>query len=174
MDPYLVLGLVFGIFGIVLVIALVIISVVFIIGMFQGWNKQSRERGANAEAQRQRHGGRTVLEWPWPRVSGPADPEFGELLEEFPRKGGGSARFFERGCVLNGKRVPYDTLRDVFFDPGKEERGHDLKEAIQNSAVLWLYRKKGRTLAIRDFQYGFYHADCEHIRDGLGFRRSEE
>ncbi len=172
MDPYLILGLVFGIFGIILVVVLTIVAILFIIGLLQGWKRGSKRRQANAEAQRQRHGGRTVLEWPWPRADGTPDPEFGELLEEFPKKGGGSARFYETGLVLDGKRVPYDTISDVFFDEGHEERGKDLKEAIQNSAVLWLYRKGGfhRTLGIRDFVYGFHHADCEHIRDGLGFR----
>jgi hypothetical protein len=172
MNSALIIGVVFGILGIVLMVFLVIVAVVFIIGLFQGWKKGSRRRQANAEAQRRRHGGRTVLEWPWPRVSGDPDPEFGELFEEFPKKGGGSARFYETGLVLDGKRVSYDTLSDIYFDEGCEERGKDLKEAIQNSAVLWLYRKGGfhRTLGIRDFVYGFDHADCEHIRDGLGFR----
>lgn len=174
MNSALIIGVVFGILGIAVVIGLAIICVAFIVGLFQGWKKQSGERGANAEEQRRRHGGRTVLEWPWPRAIGSPDPEFGALLEEFPRKGGGSARFYEYGLDLNGKRVPYDTLRDVFFDEGSQERGRDLKEALQNSAVLWLYRKNGRkTLAIRDFVYGFDHEDCRHIRDGLGFRREE-
>lgn len=175
MDFYLILGLVFGILGIVLVIFLVIVSVLFIIGLLRGWNKSSSRRQANAEAQRQRHGGRTVLEWPWPRAPGGPDPEFGALLEEFPKKGGGSARFYETGLVLDGKRVPYDSLTDVFFDGGSPERGADLKEAIQNSAVLWLYRKGGfhRTLGVRDFVYGFDHEDCRHIKDGLGFRDGE-
>ena len=146
MNFYLILGLVFGILGIVLMVFLVIISVLFIIGLFQGWNKSSKQRQANAEA--------------------------GALLEEFPKKGGGSARFYETGLVLDVKRVPYDTLTDVFFDEGSPERGADLKEAIQNSAVLWLYRKGGfhRTLGVRDFVYGFDHEDCRHIKDGLGFR----
>lgn len=172
MNGYLILGLVFGIGGIVLVIALIVIAVLFIIGLFQGWNKGKRRRQANAEAQRRRHGGKTVLEWPWPRATGGPDPEFGALLEEFPKKGGGSARFYETGLVLDGKRVPYDTLTDLYFDEGSPERGKDLKEALQNSAVLWLYRKGGfhRTLGIRDFVYGFDHADCVHIKDGLGFR----
>ena len=173
MNSALIIGVVFGILGIALVILLPIVAIVFIIALFRGWKKQSGERRASAEAQRQRHGGQTVLEWPWPRAAGAPDAEFGDLLEEFPKKGGGSARFYERGCVLNGKRVPYDDLKDVYFDEGSPERGADLKEALQNSAVLWLYRKGTfqRTLPIRDFVYGFDHADCRHIRDGLGFRR---
>lgn len=172
MNSALIIGVVFGILGIVLMVFLVIVAVLFIICLFRGWNRQSGERQANAEAQRQRHGGKTVLEWPWPRAAGESDPEFGELLEEFPRKGGGSVRFYETGLVLNGKRVPYDSLSDVYFDSGSPERSRHLKGALQNSAVLWLYRKGSfhRTLGIRDFEYGFDHADCEHIRDGLGFR----
>ena len=73
MNSALVLGVVFGVLG----IALIIISVLFIIGLFQGWKKQSGERCRNAEAQRQRHGGKTVLEWPWPRAAGSPDAEFG-------------------------------------------------------------------------------------------------
>lgn len=172
MNSALIIGLVFGILGIVLVIFLFVVAILFIVSLFKGWNKQSRRRQANAEAQRQRHGGKTVLEWPWPRAVGGPDPEFGQLLEEFPKKGGGSARFYETGLVLDGKRVSYDSLSDVFFDEGSPERGKDLKEALQNSAVLWLYRKGGfhRTLGIRDFVYGFDHADCIHIKEGLGFR----
>lgn len=172
MNSALIIGLVFGILGIVLVIFLFVVAILFIVSLFKGWNKQSRRRQANAETQRQRHGGKTVLEWPWPRAIGEPDPEFGALLEEFPKKGGGSARFYETGLVLDGKRVSYDSLSDVFFDEGSPERGKDLKEALQNSAVLWLYRKGGfhRTLGIRDFVYGFDHADCIHIKEGLGFR----
>lgn len=174
MDPYLILGMVFGIFGMVLMLFLVIVCVVFIIGLFQGWKKGAKERQANAEAQRRRHNGEAVLEWPWPRVEGSPDAEFGELLEEFPKKGGGSARFYETGLVLDGKRIPYSNITDIFFDEGSKERGADLKEAIQNSAVLWIYRKGGfhRTVGIRDFVYGFDHEDCRHIRDGLGFRNA--
>ena len=171
MNPYLVLGLVFGILGIAVMIALVVGCTAFLIWFTRSWNKAKKHRQDNAALQRQRHSGQTVLEWDGPRAVGEPDPAFGSLLEEFPRKGGGSARFYERGLVLNRKRVPYDSLSDVVFYPGEAERGKDLKEAIQNSAVLWLYRKGlRRTLGIRDFQYGFDHASCEKIRDGLGFR----
>ena len=171
MDFYLILGLVFGILGIVLMIALVIGCGAFIIWFIRSWDKAKKQRQVNAETQRRQHNGQSVLEWVGPRAIGNPDPEFGPLVEEFPRKGGGSARFYERGLVLYQKRVPYGSLSDIFFDPGEAEQGKDLKEAIQNSAVLWLYRKGlHRTLAIRDFQYGFDHSSCEKIRDGLGFR----
>ena len=88
MNSALIIGVVFGILGIALVVLLPIVAIVFIIALFRGWNKQSGERRANAEAQRQRHGGQTVLEWSWPRAPGAPDAEFGDLLEEFPKKGG--------------------------------------------------------------------------------------
>ena len=62
MNSALIIGVVFGILGIALVILLPIVAIVFIIALFRGWNKQSGERRASAEAQRQRHGGQTVLE----------------------------------------------------------------------------------------------------------------
>ena len=54
MNSALIIGVVFGILGIVLMVFLVIVAVVFIIGLFQGWKKGSRRRQANAEAQRRR------------------------------------------------------------------------------------------------------------------------
>lgn len=169
MNSALIIGLVFGILGILLMIGLAVGAVAFIVWFVRSWDKEKRRRQAGAEAQRRRHGGRTVLEWTGPRDQGPPDGEFGELLAELPKRGGGSARFYELGLVLDQTRVPYDALSDVFFDPGDAERGKDLKEAIQNSAVLWLYRKKGHTLGIRDFQYGFDHQTMENIQRGLGF-----
>ena len=174
MNIHFVLGCIGAGIGILLMIGLLALAIWFIAWFLMSWNRAKRARQTAAEAQRQRHGGQTVLEWNRLKAAGEPDPEFGELLELFPRKGGGEARFFERGLDLNGKRVPYDSLADVFFDPGSEERGKDLKEAIQNSAVLWLYRKKGSTLAIRDFQYGFDHDAVQAIQNGLGFRGPEE
>lgn len=169
MSSALIIGLVFGILGILLMIALVVGAIAFIIWFVKSWDKEKRRRQVNAEAQRQRHGGRTVLEWTGPRDQGPPDAEFGELLVELPKRGGGSARFYELGLILDQKRVSYDGLSDVFFNPGDAERGTDLKEAIQNSAVLWLYRKRGQALGIRDFIYGFDHETMENIQRGLGF-----
>ena len=75
MSPHFILGLVFSILGTVVMLTLVIFAVLFIIGLFRGWKRDSGRRQASAETQRRRHGGRTVLERPWPRVSGDPDPE---------------------------------------------------------------------------------------------------
>jgi len=41
---------------------------------------------------------------------------------------------------------------------------------MRNSAVLWLYRKKGSTIGIRDLSYRFDYNTMEAIQTGLGFR----
>ena len=126
MNIHFVLGCIGAGIGILLMIGLLALAIWFIAWFLMSWNRAKRARQTAAEAQRQRHGGQTVLEWNRLKAAGEPDPEF------------------------------------------------DLKEAIQNSAVLWLYRKKGRTLAIRDFQYGFDHDAVQAIQNGLGFRGPEE
>lgn len=92
---------------------------------------------------------------------------------EIPKKSGsGGAKFYERGFVLGNKRVSYDNLKDVVFFPGNPGRAFTLKRKIQNSAVLWLYRKKGSTIGIRDFGYRFDSQTMENIQKGLGFQNS--
>ena len=125
---------------------------------------------AGAEAQAARHGGQFVLEWEGPRAQGAADSEFGPLLVEIPKKlGSGSARFYERGLVLGSKRVSYDNLKDVAFIPGCGG-GFTPKQKMRNSSVLWLYRKKGSTIGVRDLSYRFDKQTMEAIQTGLGFR----
>lgn len=117
-----------------------------------------------------RHGGQFVLEWEGPRAQGAADSEFGPLLVEIPKKlGSGSARFYERGLVLGSKRVSYDNLKDVAFIPGCGG-GFTPKQKMRNSSVLWLYRKKGSTIGVRDLSYRFDKQTMEAIQTGLGFR----
>lgn len=41
---------------------------------------------------------------------------------------------------------------------------------MRNSAVLWLYRKKGSTIGIRDLNYRFEYSTMEAIQTWLGFR----
>ena len=45
-----------------------------------------------------------------------------------------------------------------------------MKQKMRNSAVMWLYRKKGSTLSIRDFTYQFDDDTMKAIQFGLGFR----
>ena len=167
MDIYTIIGYVGAAFG-ALVLLVCIGALVFAVWFMITWDKQKKERQTNAEMQRSRHSGRTVLEWNGPRPDGAADPDFGPLLVELPKKGGGYARFYEQGLLLDGKRISYDDLKDVFYDAGSEEKARDLKNAIQNSAVLWLYRKRGHTIGLRDFQYAFDDATMLRIQRGLG------
>ena len=101
---------------------------------------------------------------------GAADSEFGPLLVEISKKlGGGSARFYERGLVPGSKRVSYDSLKDAAFIPGSGG-GFTPKQKLRNSSVLWLYRKKGSTIGIRDLSCRFDKQTMEAIQTGLGFR----
>ena len=154
---------------IVFVLAIVFI-VCFSVSIIKGWNKQAAQRRAGAEAQAARHGGQFVLEWEGPGAQGAADSEFGPLLVEIPKKlGSGSARFYERGLVLGSKRVSYDSLKDAAFIPGSGG-GFTPKQKLRNSSVLWLYRKKGSTIGIRDLSCRFDKQTMEAIPTGLGFR----
>lgn len=79
-----------------------------------------------------------------------------------------TARFYEGG--LGGKRAPYDNLKDVVFLPGTPGRGYTLKRKLQNSAVLWLYRKKDSAIGIRNLSCRFDPQTTEALQAGLGFR----
>ena len=152
----------------------IVLFIVFLIWMCvaitKSWNKGAARRRAGAEAQAARHGGQFVLEWNGPRAQGAADGEFGPLLVELPKKlGGGSARFYERGLVLGEKRVSYDSLKDAAFIPGSGG-GFTPAQKMRNSSVLWLYRKKGSAIGIRDMSYRFDKQTMEAIQTGLGFR----
>lgn len=152
----------------------IVLFILFLIGMSVAitkfWNKGAARRRAGAEAQAARHGGQFVLEWNGPRAQGAADGEFGPLLVELPKKmGKDCARFYERGLVLGGNRVPYDSLKDVVFIPGIGG-GITPAQKMRNSSVLWLYRKKGSTIGLRDMSYRFDKQTMEDIQTGLGFR----
>lgn len=45
-----------------------------------------------------------------------------------------------------------------------------VKRKMRNSSVLWLYRKKGSTIGLRDLSYRFDKQTMEDIQTGLGFR----
>lgn len=155
--------------GIVFLAAIVFI-VVFSVLYMKAWNQGKAKRQAAAEAQSLRHGGQYVLEWDGSRAQGAGDGEFGALLVEIPKKSGrDSAKFYETGLVLGSKRVPYSNLKDVVFIPGSGKKGFTMKQRLRNSAVLWLYRKKGSTIGIRDLSYRFDNETMEKIRKGLGF-----
>ena len=152
----------------------IVLFIVFLIWMCvaitKSWNKGAARRRAGADAQAARHGGQVVLGGNGPRAQGAADGEFGPLLVELPKKmGKDCARFYERGLVLGGKRVPYENLKDVAFIPGTGG-GITPAQKMRNSSVLWLYRKKGSTIGLRDMSYRFDKQTMEDIQTGLGFR----
>lgn len=153
--------------GELLFLAVIVIGIILIVSYLRAWNKSQSSRQAEAEAQRQRHGGEAVLEWDGPRASGAPDQEFGELLVELPKKSGGSARFYERGAVLDGKRLAYDALKDVAF----AERTPALIQTPKTAAVMWLYPKKGmgRPISLFSLHYEYEDATMKVIQVGLGF-----
>ncbi len=156
-------------FTVIMFILIIVFIIWMSVAITKAWNKGTALRRQGAEAQSRRHGGQYVLEWEGPRAQGEADPEFGALLVEIPKKiGGGCAEFFERGAVVGNNRVPYDNLKDVVFIPGSG-KGFTMKQRTRNSAVLWLYRKKGSTISIRDLTYRFDAQTMEAIQKGLGF-----
>lgn len=150
-----------------LALIVVIIGIVAIVLYLRAWNKSKKGRQAEAEAQRQRHGGQAVLEWNGPRAAGAPDQEFGELLVEIPKKSGGSARFYERGVVLDSKRLAYDALKDVAF----AERTPALIQTPKTAAVMWLYPQKGmgKPISLFSLNYEYEDATMRAIQTGLGF-----
>lgn len=70
---------------------------------------------------------------------------------------------------MGGKRVSCDNLKDVFFMSGSG-KGFTPKQRMRNSAVLWLHRKKGSTIGLRDLTCHFDGQTMEAIQKGLGFQ----
>lgn len=153
-------------------IVLVILMIVITVCITRTWNKGMTSRQTGAEAQRTRNGGRAVLEWDGPKAQGAADQGFGELLVEIPKRSGAAGiQFYREGFIMNGKRTSYEDLKDVVFIPGRPgAMSITPKQKLRNSAVLWLYRKKGSTIGIRDLNYRFDYDTMEAIQTGLGFR----
>lgn len=152
----------------IIFLVIVVIGIVLIVSYLRDWNASQRSRQAQAEAQRRRNGGQAVLEWNGPKAKGPADAEFGELLVEVPKKSGGRTCFYLRGVVIDGKRIPYDSLKDVAF----AERTPGLIQTPKNAAVMWLYPQKGmgRPVSISSLHYQFEDSTMQAIQFGLGFR----
>lgn len=156
-------------FNAIMFVLIIVFLIWMVTAIVRVWNKGQSQRLSGAEAQAARHGGQYVLEWDGPGASGSPDGEFGPLLVEIPKKiGGDAARFYERGAVIGSKRVSYSNLKDVIFIPGSGQ-GSTAKQRVRNSAVLWLYRKKGSTIGIRDLTYRFDGETMERIQKGLGF-----
>ena len=155
----------------IIFLAIIAVGVVLIVSYVRNWNKSQSSRQAQSEAQRQRNGGQAILEWSGPNVPGAADSEFGELLVEIPKKSGtGSVRFYHLGVDVDGKRLSYDSLKDVVF----AERSPGLIQTPKNAAVMWLYPKKGlgKPISIFSLHYQFEDSTMRAIQTGLGYHHS--
>ena len=154
--------------GSFLILIIIIFGVVVAISLLSAGKTSRKGRKASAEEQRQRQGGQLVLEWNGPKAEGAPDPEFGELLVEIPRKSGGSARFYLRGVIVEDKRLPYDSLRDVTF---AERTPGALIQTPKTAAVMWLFPLKGmgKPVSLFSLHYQYEDATMQAIRDGLGF-----
>lgn len=148
-------------------LAVLLAGAAVIVLYLRAWNKSKSSRQAKAETQRQRNGGQAVLEWNGPKAQGAADSEFGELLVEIPKKRGDSARFYRLGAVIDGRRLPYDSLKDVVF----AERTPALIQTPKNAAVMWLYPQKGmgRPISLFSLHYSYEDRDMRALQAGLGF-----
>lgn len=152
---------------ILLFVAGIIALIVFYMKSF---NAQRDNRIKQAEAYRQQHGGEYKLVWEGQYASGAADQEFGQLVVEIPKKRrNSSARFYEKGLVLDKKRLPYSEIKDIIFTPAKNNKKLTLKQSTRDMGVLWIYRKKGSTIGIRETNYQFNNEIMAKIKQGLGF-----
>ena len=154
--------------GAFLIFIIIIFGVVAAVSLLSAKKASRRGRTAGAEEQRQRHGGQSVLEWNGPKAEGAPDPEFGELLVEIPKKSGGSARFYLRGVIVEDKRLPYDSLRDVTF---AERTPGALLQTPKTAAVMWLVplNGMGKPVSLFSMHYQYEDATMQAIRAGLGF-----
>lgn len=128
------------------------------------------ERERKAEAHRQKHGGEHILEWSGELAGGAPDGEFGRLVVEVPKKcGDGAARFYEKGAVIDKKRLPYSQIKDILLAAAEPGGKHTLKQAARDMGVLWIYPKKGAAIGLREMSYRFDNDVMEKIKQGLGF-----
>ena len=84
---------------------------------------------------------------------------------EIPKKSGGSARFYLRGVIVEDKRLPYDSLRDVTF---AERTPGALLQTPKTAAVMWL-NGMGKPVSLFSMHYQYEDATMQAIRAGLGF-----
>ena len=97
---------------------------------------ERENRARKAEEHRSRHGGESILEWSGSLADGAADAEFGRLVVEIPKKhGDGAARFYEKGLVLEKKRLPYSEIKDVLLAAATSDKKYTLKQAARDMGV---------------------------------------
>lgn len=141
-----------------------------IVWYLKSFYAERANRAKKAEEHRSKHGGECILEWSGSFASGVPDAEFGKLVVEVPKKrGDGAARFYEKGLVLEKKRLPYSEIKDVLFVAATSDKKYTLKQAARDMGVLWIYPKKGAAIGLREMSYQFDNEIMEKIKQGLGF-----
>ncbi len=155
--------------GIVFILILVG-GAAIIIWYLKSFYAERANRAEKAEEHRSKHGGEYILEWNGNLASGAPDAEFGKLVVEVSKKrGDGAAHFYEKGLVLEKKRLPYSEIKDVIFVAATTDTKFTLKQAARDMGVLWIYPKKGATIGLREMSYQFDNEIMEKIKQGLGF-----
>ncbi len=153
-----------------IVILFVVGGIALIVWYLKSFYAERANRAKKAEEHRSKHGGECILEWSGNLADGEPDAEFGKLVVEVPKKrGNGAARFYEKGLVLENKRLPYSQIKDVLFVAATSGNKYTLKQAARDMGVLWIYPKKGATIGLREMNYQFDNEIMEKIKQGLGF-----
>ncbi len=80
-----------------------------------------------------------------------------------------AACFYERGLVLENKRLPYGEIKDVLLAEATTDKKYTLKQAVRDMGVLWIYPQKGTAMGIREMSYHFDNEIMKKIKQGLGF-----
>ncbi|MFR4990358.1 hypothetical protein [Anaerotruncus colihominis] len=144
--------------------------IAFIVWYLKAFYSAREKKQKNAEEQRARHGGKSVLEWPGRYAEGEPDREFGRLIVMVMKKrGNGGACFYEEGLVIDNKRLPYSEIKDIVYSPATAGKRITLKEAVRDTGVMWIYPKKGSTIGLRGLTYRLDNETMENIKKGLGF-----
>lgn len=141
-----------------------------IVWYLRSFYAERENRAKKVEEHRRKHGGESVLEWNGDFANGAPDAEFGKLIVEIPKnRGDGAARFYEKGLVLEKKRLPYSEIKDILLVDATSNKKYTVKQAIRDMGVLWIYPKKGATIGLREMSYQFDNEIMEKIKQGLGF-----
>ena len=145
-------------------------GIALIVWYLKSFYAERDNRAKKAEEHRSKHGGESILEWNGNFSDGASDAEFGKLIEKKKKKrGDGAARFYEKGLVLEKKRLPYSEIKDVVLAEATEAKKYTLKQAVRDMGVLWIYPKKGVAIGLREMSYQFDNEIMGKIKAGLGF-----
>ena len=144
--------------------------IVFTIWYLKAFYAARAEKQKKAEEQRMRHGGESILEWSGSYAEGEPDNEFGRLVVVIPKKSGkGGAYFYEKGLVVENKRLPYSEVKDVIYLEATKGIKVTLKQALRDTGTIWIYPKKGNAIGLRGLTYRLDNETMENIQKGLGF-----